>query len=112
MIDFPQPQLTRPVFLNLGGSFFLLAAQTIFVNCILVTSPPDIDASKLIATGATQIRSIFPSGQVPTILVAHMQGLSAVCALGIGGSGISLFIALCNGWRKLGPEQVKNATVG
>lgn len=92
------------VFMNLGGSFSLSAAQATFANRIistLATSAPDVDPAKLLLTGATEIRKAFTPDQVPGILIAYMEGIKATFAIGIGMVGASFVISFFNSWKRL-----------
>lgn len=57
--------------------------------------------AKLVATGATELRSVFSADQLPGILVAYMSGINAAFAVAIGMVGISLVASLFSKWRRL-----------
>ncbi|KAK1752281.1 major facilitator superfamily domain-containing protein [Echria macrotheca] len=83
----------------IGGTAFVTAAQSAFVNTLVRTLPttaPGIDPAKVIATGATAIRTTFPAEKVVGIVEAYMAGIKVALAMAIAGAGIGFFIALCN----------------
>lgn len=58
----------------------------------------------VIATGATQLRSVFAPDQIPGILIAYMSGLKVAYALAIALAGITLPIALLAVWKDAKPR--------
>jgi hypothetical protein len=100
------------VFQTLGGAFTLCAAQAAFVNRLLSTAAktvPTVDPIKLIGTGATEIRTIFPADEVPGIVLAYMAGLKLVFALIIATTGTALVASFLADRKKLYPEELKDA---
>jgi MFS family permease len=94
----------------IGGSFFISAAQSSFVNIltrVLPFSAPDVDPAMVILTGATEIRTRFTGEQVPGILEAYMRGLNGVFAIAIAGTGVALLVSLAAKWKRLDAEKVK-----
>ena len=76
----------------------------------LPISAPGVDPATVIATGATQIRTVFPAAQVPGILVAYIAAIKAAFALSIGASGVAFVFSLFNRWKRLSREAVKNVS--
>lgn len=107
----PKTTLTTvTVFQNLGGSFSLAAAQSAFANRIIATLPtsaPGVDPVKVIMTGATDIRNVFPAEQLPGVLIAYMQGIKAAFAIGIGMVGASFLVSFFNSWKRLHARKEK-----
>ncbi|TVY88808.1 putative efflux pump [Lachnellula willkommii] len=93
---------------SLGGAFAVSAAQSAFVNQIirkLATTAPHIDTMKVIATGATEIRTAFPD-DIYDILLAYMAGLKAAFAISIAMVGISALVSPFTPWKRLhGPTE-------
>ena len=88
----------------LGGAFSLSAAQSAFANKMthtLRTSAPDVNPFLLVGTGATEIRKVFTSEQIPGILVAYMNGIKATFAIAIGLVGFACLVSLNNTWKRL-----------
>ncbi|KAL2039379.1 hypothetical protein N7G274_008047 [Stereocaulon virgatum] len=93
-------------FQTIGGAFFVSAGQTAFTNRLLVRVPitaPGVSPSLVVATGATQLRSVFSEADLPGVLIAYMDGLKISFALAIALGGITLPVALCAKWRNVKP---------
>ncbi|KAL4881202.1 MFS general substrate transporter [Aspergillus karnatakaensis] len=91
------------LFQTLGGAFCISAAQSAFVNTMikeLATSAPDVNPMLVIATGATQIRDVFPD-QLDGILQAYMAGLKATFAISIGTVGFATLLTVFSPWKRL-----------
>lgn len=98
--------------MNLGGTSFITAAQSAFVNKMtrhLSITAPGVDPLVVIQTGATEIRHKFAASQVAGIVAAYMSGLKVAFAIVIGAAGLSLIIGLFNRWKKLNAEVAKEA---
>ena len=92
------------VFMNAGGTAFVSAGQSIFVNRLIAVLPetaPGVDPSAVIATGATQIRTVYPDSLVPGIVNAYMIGLKDAFAITIGAAGASFVVALFSSRKRL-----------
>lgn len=99
------------VFQMIGGSFCLSAAQSGFNNRLInqvVSTAPGVNPSTVLVTGATQIRSSFPSSQVSGIVAAYMAGLKVVFAITVGTFGVACWVALLGQWKRLHPKDLKN----
>ncbi|KAK4164959.1 putative HC-toxin efflux carrier TOXA [Cladorrhinum sp. PSN259] len=97
-------------FQTVGGAFWVSAAQSAFVNQLvkrLATSAPDANPFLVLGTGATQIRTVFPPEQVPGILIAYMAGIKTSLAIAVGAVGLSFFVSLFYGFKKLDTDSVK-----
>ncbi|KAF3084460.1 hypothetical protein TWF569_006965 [Orbilia oligospora] len=91
------------LFQCVGGSFFVAAGQSAFVNKLLASLPqtPDIDPMMVVATGATEIRHAFPAQYVPDIVAAYMAGIRVSLAIPIGAAGVGLIISLFGKWNRI-----------
>lgn len=58
----------------------------------------------VIATGATEIRTIFPADQVPAILYAYMAGIKVDFALSVALIGFTCVLAVFVPRKRLNPE--------
>lgn len=90
---------------TIGGAFFVSAGQTAFTNKLVARLPitaSNVDPSKVIATGATELRKVFSAADLPGILEAYMDGLKIAFALCVALAGISVIIAIFSPWTKLG----------
>ncbi|KAG7289157.1 hypothetical protein NEMBOFW57_005520 [Staphylotrichum longicolle] len=97
-------------FQTVGGAFWVSAAQSAFVNTMLnrlATSAPAVNPLAVLATGATQIRQMFPAEQVPGILVAYMAGIQTALALALGAVGVSFVVSLFSNFKRLNRNSVK-----
>lgn len=104
----------RTVFQTVGGAFTVSAAQAAFINQMLAKlamSASDVDPSRLIAVGASELRSAFKPEQLPEIIAAYMQGLKAVFAVSIGLCVIAFLTTLIIPWSTL-PTHVSDAAKG
>jgi hypothetical protein len=98
------------VFVTVGGSFSLSAAQSAFSNRLigsLATKLPDMEPAAVLGIGATQIHQAFTSSEVPLVLDSYMVGLKAVFAICVGAFGIATLIGLFGDWDKLHGEEAK-----
>lgn len=62
----------------------------------------------IIATGATQIRHVFPDS-VDGILKAYMAGIRVTFAIAIASVGLAFVVSLFSSWKRLNPEALKAA---
>jgi len=77
----------------------------------LARTAPSIDPQKVIATGATNIRTAFPPEQVPAIVLAYMAGLKVAFALVIGLAGFSCVMGVLAPWKPINREEPKEPVV-
>lgn len=59
----------------------------------LPTTAPGVDPTKLIATGVSEIRDLFPAEQIPGILLAYMDGLRIPFAIATATAGAACLLA-------------------
>lgn len=67
---------------------------------------PNVNPAQLIATGATQIRQVFPAEEVTNILVVYMRGIHASFATGIGFTGAAFILSLACKRNRLNKDSV------
>lgn len=80
------------VFQMMGGTVCVSMGQSAFSNRILsnlASNAPGIDAARVLATGASELRSAFPPDQVGLILESYMDGLRVTFALSAALTGCS-----------------------
>jgi hypothetical protein len=80
------------------------AAQSAFANTLLSSlknNAPQVSPAKVLATGATEIRTAFAKGDLHGILLSYLDGLHVAFALAITISGISLAVAVFAPWRRV-----------
>lgn len=93
----------------------LSSAQAGFINRLLsVTSTvvPGVDPAAILATGATQIRVLFPADQVPGIIMGYMAGIQLVFALVTGTTGIAVIVSLFGDWKRLDSKAMEGVSGG
>ena len=81
----------------MGGAFSTAVRQSAFVNQLIAALPhtaPGIDPAVVIATGASELRNVFPAEVLPGIPDAYMIGLKVAFAVAIAFSGMSVLAAL------------------
>jgi hypothetical protein len=97
---------------TIGGAFFVSAGQSAFTNIMvqrLPTHAPDVDVAKLLGTGITDLRDVFPPEDIPGIVDSYMGGLKVAYAVAIAATGISVLISLASKWRNLKGKVVVGA---
>jgi hypothetical protein len=85
------------VFNALSGAYFVTAAQSLFANRLLeelAASAPSIDAAKVLATGATQIREVFGGADLTAVLEVYMVGIKDVFTFSMAGAALTVLLAL------------------
>lgn len=97
---------------TMGGAIFVSAGQSAFTNVLINNIPndaPGVDISRLIATGATDLKTIFPSDAIPGILRSYMDGLRAAYSIAIVTAGLATAFALLMPWQSLKGLKKSNA---
>jgi MFS transporter, DHA2 family, glioxin efflux transporter len=88
---------SKKVFQMMGGTVFVSGAQSVFANRLLstlVTNAPEVDASQVLAVGATELQDYFPTAELAGIQKSYMTGLKGAFAFGIAVAGVA-FLASC-----------------
>jgi hypothetical protein len=81
----------------MGGAVFVSAGQSIFSNTLLksiANSGTGLDPLLVIQTGSSEIRTVFSSTQLDTVLEGYMNGFKDTFAFGIALSGVAVLMAL------------------
>ncbi|KAJ5833437.1 efflux pump antibiotic resistance protein [Penicillium riverlandense] len=88
---------------TMGGSVFVSAGQSVLDNVLLkmLRKSPGIVATKVVMTGATDLRKTFDLTQIPAILGAYMKGIQAAFLIAIVASSLATVVSLGSRWRKL-----------
>jgi hypothetical protein len=92
------------VFQTVGGAFTVSSAQAAFINQAiskLRTSAPEVDAMKLITTGASDLRTVFTPEEIPGVLIAYMHGLKSAFAVSVAFCGLAFISTFFIPWGKL-----------
>jgi hypothetical protein len=96
--------LTISVLQIIGGALGISAAQAAFVNRMsstLASTAPGISPLQVIATGATEIRKVFPTEIVPGVIRAYMEGIKVAFALSVTMAGLSFVLSLGMDFKRL-----------
>ncbi|KAF5635010.1 HC-toxin efflux carrier TOXA [Fusarium tjaetaba] len=97
----------------LGGCLYVGAAQTAFLNTMihkLSILAPDINLTKVIATGYTAIRDVYSSAELPSIIASYMAGIKVSLALSIAGCGLASLVSVFNDRRVLSKDAIKEVS--
>ena len=95
---------THPVFQMMGGTVFISAGQLTFGNRLLqnlTKVAPNIDAGKVLATGASKLRETFLAEQIDVILASYMSGLRDTFALSIAITGCAFLACWVAPWQSI-----------
>ena len=69
---------------------------------------PTVDTSTLVLTGATDIRNVFNSTQLPIVVEGYLHGLKVVFAMSLAAVGLSTLWSFTTPWKKLDQDKLKN----
>jgi hypothetical protein len=89
---------------TIGGAFWVSAAQSAFTNRLVQRLPvyaPGVNPALVVATGATNLRDVFPADQLDGILHAYMDGLKLTFLLAIVLGGVAVIVSLFPKWVSL-----------
>ncbi|KAJ7362409.1 putative MFS transporter [Mycena albidolilacea] len=89
---------------SISGAYFVTAAQSIFANRLLQTlasTAPNIDAARVLATGASEIQRVFSGEELAAVLNAYMVGIKDVFAFSLAGAAFTVVVALVIPFKKL-----------
>ena len=92
------------VFQTVGGAVFVAAAQSAFVNQLIIhlaAIAPDVDSGLVVATGASDLRSVFSPEQMDSILPSYMAGLKIAFAISIAAAGLAFCLSPFNNLGKI-----------
>ncbi|CAM1502575.1 Fc.00g073510.m01.CDS01 [Cosmosporella sp. VM-42] len=95
------------LFQLLAGSFSVSAAQSVFSNLLLkhvAKTAPDIPSTRILATGASDLRRAFNAEELPLILDGYTEALKGTFAMATAMMAASVIAVLCLKWEKLHPE--------
>lgn len=98
--------------MNMGGSSFVSAGQSAFVNTLtkqVRSTLPALDPNMVITTGATEIRNVFSSIEIPRIIAAYMAGINTALIIPIAATGLAFVFSLFARWERLNSKATKEA---
>lgn len=88
----------------IGGAIFVQAGQASFTNTLVRQVQhylPNVNASLITSTGATELQSTFTGHELQVILKAYVAGLHGCFILSIVLAGIATLLSLGSGWRSV-----------
>lgn len=62
---------------------------------------PGVDPSVVVATGVTELRTVFVGNQITGVLLAYMEGIRAAFVVGIAMAGMAFLISLLSKWNRI-----------
>ncbi|RMZ81570.1 hypothetical protein DV737_g2448, partial [Chaetothyriales sp. CBS 132003] len=84
-------------FQTIGGAIWISAGQAGFTNKLLTRLPqtaPGVSPQLVVATGATELRTVFPASQLPGILAAYMEGIKVTWIISIVCACVTVLLVL------------------
>lgn len=94
---------------TLGGAFGVSGGQAAFTNTVvkkLAETAPGVDAMKVIAVGATELRKSFSAEQLPGILQAYADGIKIPFILSTALAGAAFMVSLGAERKSIKPKPV------
>jgi hypothetical protein len=91
-----------------GGAIFLALAQLIFSDGLIAglkEHAPNIDPETVITAGATAVRHVISTADLPAVLSAYIVAINRVFYLGTGAAGGLFLFSLGMGWKSLKKEK-------
>jgi hypothetical protein len=87
-----------------AGSTFITVAQTLLENGLvsgLKNILPDLDPSTISGGGASAVRDLVSSDQLPVILLVYNDSLRSIWYLGLGLACLVFVAAWCFEWKSV-----------
>ncbi|KAL7787153.1 putative efflux pump antibiotic resistance protein [Trichoderma ceciliae] len=110
--DIPAVTAMILCFQTVGGAIWVSASQTIFINRMLIAVPhfaPGIDPTRVVNTGAGELREVFGADEIVGVLTAYLTGIRAAYMLSCAVVGTSLLIGVFLPWKRLDTDALKKA---
>lgn len=88
---------------QLGGAVFLAVGESVFLDGLIknLSSLSEIDAQTITQIGATDLRSIVPSAELPEILKGYNSAITRTFFVAVGVLCAQLIAALAMEWRSI-----------
>ncbi|PVI00970.1 MFS general substrate transporter [Periconia macrospinosa] len=93
---------------SLGGTFMIAAAQSGFINQLIVklgTTAPGIDPELVTATGATELHQVFSGPELDGVVRAYAWGIKVAFAITIAATGITVPVSLLTKWDNVNAKK-------
>lgn len=94
----------------LGGALFISVAQNIFTNRLLSNlqaAIPDLDPSVVLATGATQLKTVIGNEYLSRVLTAYNDALTQCFYVGVAMACLSAVGALAVEWKSVKGKKIE-----
>ncbi|KAJ2965303.1 hypothetical protein NQ176_g10682 [Zarea fungicola] len=87
----------------LGSAIFVPIGQNVFIHHLVskLTNIPGVNVNDVINGGATDLRSLVPSGSLGFLLSVYSEAIVNVFYIVVGTCSITIFASVCVEWRSL-----------
>ncbi|KAF2762014.1 putative major facilitator superfamily transporter [Pseudovirgaria hyperparasitica] len=102
--DMPVANAIAIFFNSLGGAVSISITQNIFANTLskeLASRAPEVNAPLIIASGATQLRTLVPPRLLPQVLDAYMKGITTAFVLPIAAACLAFLSSTLFEWKSI-----------
>ena len=99
-------------FQTVGGSLWVSGGQSAFENKLLsslATNAPGVTRSSVLATGATELRTVFSGDNLTGVLESYVDGLQIAFAIAIATAGTSFLVAFAAPWQRIDAKKASGA---
>ncbi|KAI9713859.1 MAG: hypothetical protein M1820_000589 [Bogoriella megaspora] len=107
--DMPSGNAITVFFNTLGGAVSISAAQNIFLNKLLKQLPkyaPSVNPALVVSAGATHIRDVVASDQLPGVLTAYNSAITTAFIMPVVTGGICFLFSLLFEWRSVKGKKI------
>jgi hypothetical protein len=97
---------------TLGGALFISVGQNVFTNQLiknLASVVPDLDASIVLRTGATELKNAIPAEFLDGVLVAYNTTLTQTFYVSVATGALSIVGAAFVQWKSMKGKQITMA---
>ena len=102
--DLPTVTAVVLFYQTIGGALFVSAGETGFENKLihsLAVNAPSVAPATIIATGASDLHTVFQGAVLDGILRSYVDGLRVAFAIGVALAGLSIVPAAFAPWKKI-----------
>jgi hypothetical protein len=97
---------------TLGGALFISVGQNVFTNQLiknLANVVPDLDASLVLRTGATELKNAIPEEFIGGVLTAYNLALNQTFYVSVATGAMSIVGAVFVEWKSMKGKQITMA---
>lgn len=98
---------------TLGGALFIAVAQNVFqnqlVSNIAAANIQGLNPALVLATGATELKNVFPEKVLPVVLTAYNDALSRTFYVSVGTACLTVVGALVIEWKSVKGKKIEMA---